>query len=436
MPDFFTGIASGWILFIFSFLYLIISMQHHEICILGAGPGGATAALHLANKGIPCVLIDKAFFPRDKVCGDALSGKVVNELKRISPELPGMLSQQEEQLPSWGIHFISPAGHKLSVPFKYNYNPGHDTPSGYISKRIDFDNFLIEQVRHRPEITLLEGMDMAKVERNGQGYTLTDKSGKYQFSTRLLIVANGAHSAFTRQEAGIKQEAEHYCAGLRAYYKNVAGLDKDNFIELHFLKDFLPGYFWIFPLPGGYANVGVGMLSETVSQKRVNLKKEMLRMIETHPEFRERFANAELMSDIKGYGLPLGSKKRVISGDNYMLVGDAASLIDPFTGEGISNAMISGRWAATQAELCLQQQNFSADFMLGYDKAVYNRLWKELKLSRHMQRLLNYPWLFNQVASKASKNKTLAETISCMFTDLDLRERLKQPSFYLKLLFN
>jgi menaquinone-9 beta-reductase len=68
-------------------------MQQHNICILGAGPGGASAALHLANKGIPCVLIDKAVFPRDKVCGDALSGKVVSELKRISPDLPTMLSE-------------------------------------------------------------------------------------------------------------------------------------------------------------------------------------------------------------------------------------------------------------------------------------------------------------------------------------------------------
>lgn len=411
-------------------------MQQHDICILGAGPGGATAALHLANKGIRCLLLDKAVFPRDKVCGDALSGKVVSELKRISPDLLSSLSQHKAQLPSWGIHFVSPAGHKLSVPFRYNYKPNQDNPSGYISKRIDFDNFLIEEVRKRPEITFLEGIDIAKIERTAQGFSLADKTGEHRFDTRLLIAANGAHSAFARRHAGIAQEPEHYCAGLRAYYKNVAGLDQDNFIELHFLKDFLPGYFWIFPLPGGHANVGVGMLSEAVSKKKVNLKKEMLRMIETHPEFKQRFAKAELISDIKGYGLPLGSKKRVVSGANYMLVGDAASLIDPFTGEGISNAMISGRWAATQAELCLQHQNFNADFMQGYDKAVYNRLWKELKLSRHMQRLLDYPWLFNQVASKASKNQALAETISCMFTDLDLRERLKKPSFYLKLLFN
>ncbi|WP_439880418.1 NAD(P)/FAD-dependent oxidoreductase [Pontibacter sp. MBLB2868] len=413
-------------------------MYKTDICILGAGPGGATTALHLAQKGISSVLIDKASFPRDKVCGDALSGKVVNELRRISPDLPGLFSQEQEvQVPSWGIHFISPGGQKLSVPFKYNYKPEVDAPAGYISKRIDFDNFLVEQVRQRSEIELMEGLDIAKYERQQDGsFLLSDKNGDVKIAARLLIVANGAQSGFTRHVAGLQQEPEHYCAGLRAYYKGVEDLDKDNFIELHFFKDFLPGYFWVFPLPNGFANVGVGMLSSAISSKKINLKKEMLRMIETHPELQKRFAHAELVGDIKGYGLPLGSKKRSLSGDNYMLVGDAGALIDPFTGEGISNAMISGRWAADQAAMCLEHQDFSASFLQQYDKAVYNRLWKELKLSRQMQKLLNYPWLFNQVANKATKNKALAETISCMFNDLDLRERLKQPSFYFKLLFN
>ncbi|GAA4426696.1 NAD(P)/FAD-dependent oxidoreductase [Pontibacter saemangeumensis] len=412
-------------------------MYQTEICVLGAGPGGATAALHLANKGIPSLLVDKACFPRDKVCGDALSGKVVNELRRIAPELPGLFSQQQEALPSWGIHFISPGGHQLSVPFKYNYNKAQDSPAGYIAKRIHFDNFLVEQVRQRPQVQLWEGVELTQYERQSDGsFILCDKSGKPLVQAKLLIVANGAQSGFARHVAQLPQEPWHYCAGLRAYYQNVAALDQDNFIELHFFKDFLPGYFWIFPLPNGHANVGVGMLSSVVSKKKVNLKKEMLRMIQEHPELQKRFANAQLIGDIKGYGLPLGSKKRTISGDNYMLVGDAGALIDPFTGEGISNAMISGRWAAEQAEKCLQEQDFSALYMQGYDKAVYNRLWKELKLSRRMQQLLDYPWLFNQVAAKASRNKALAETISCMFNDLDLRERLKQPSFYLKLLFN
>ncbi|AKD02446.1 geranylgeranyl reductase family protein [Pontibacter korlensis] len=412
-------------------------MHNTDICIVGAGPAGATAALHLANKGIPSLLIDKASFPRDKVCGDALSGKVVNELRRISPDLPAQLGELQEAMPSWGIHFISPGGHKLSVPFKYNYQPDQDTPAGYISKRIHFDNFLVQQVRQRPEVKFLEQVDVVKYKPAAEGgYVLSDKQGQPLVQTKLLLMANGAQSGFTRHVAGLDQEPEHYCAGLRTYYKGVSDMDADGFIELHFFKDFLPGYFWVFPLPGGYANVGVGMLSSAVSRKKVNLKKEMLCMIETHPELQRRFAKAELVDEIRGFGLPLGSKKRTISGDNYMLLGDAGALIDPFTGEGISNAMISGRWAAEQAAKCLEQQDFSAAFMHGYDKAVYNRLWKELKLSRQMQKLLNYPWLFDKVASKASKNQALAETISCMFNDLDLRERLKQPSFYAKLLFD
>ncbi|MBL0342093.1 MAG: hypothetical protein IPP71_14920 [Bacteroidetes bacterium] len=132
----------------------------------------------------------------------------------------------------------------------------------------------------------------------------------------------------------------------------------------------------------------------------------------------------------------MGSKKRKISGDGFMLTGDAASMIDPFTGEGISNAMYCGMTAALVAGEALKQNRFDADFLQQYDEKIYKRLWDELKLSHTMQKLCKFPWLFNFVINKAEKNRTFRETISCMFDDVDLRAKFKKPSFYFKLLFN
>ena len=410
-------------------------MTTYDICILGAGPGGATAALHLANAGHRCLLLDRAAFPRDKVCGDALSGKVINELKRIEPGLHAKLAASPLQIPSWGIDFIAPNGRQLSIPFKPKFDKATDHTAGHVAKRLDFDNFLVEEVRQRPEIDFRENVDVARTERTEGGWQLLDKAGQEIARCRLLLVANGAQSEFARKVAGHALEPNHHCAGLRTYYQNVSGLSNDNFIELHFIKDFLPGYLWIFPLPNGQANVGVGMLSKAVADKKVNLRQRLDEIIATHPTLAPRFAQAERLGPVRGFGLPLGSKRRPLSGANYFLLGDAGSLIDPFSGEGISHAMVSGRHAAVWAAAAVKANDFSPEFLKSYDKAVYNRLGQELRLSRAMQRLLNFPSLFNIVANRAASNPTLAATLSMMFMDLDLREQLRRPGFYFKLLF-
>ncbi|MDJ1468896.1 NAD(P)/FAD-dependent oxidoreductase [Cytophagaceae bacterium DM2B3-1] len=419
-------------------------MKQTHVCIIGAGPGGSTAALQLAKAGISCTLLDKAVFPRDKICGDALSGKVVSELRRIQEDFLPAIHTHTESLPSQGIHFIAPNEKWLSISFKSSesFFTSSTTNSveysgfspGYLMRRMDFDNFLIEQVKKNPLIDFQEGVEVTDYQKTEAGWVIT-ASNQQSIETKLLIVANGAQSNFTRHIAGITTEPKHFCAGLRAYYEGVEGLDLNGFIELHFLKPFLPGYFWIFPLANGYANVGVGMLSDTISRQKINLKKSMQELIQTHPALQKRFANAKLQGEIKGYGLPLGSKRRKLSGDGYMLVGDAAHLIDPFTGEGISNAMISGRWAADQAVKSIQNQVYSGDFLAGYDQAVYRRLGNELRISTRMQRLLAYPSLFNMVVNRANRNPALKQLLSSMFNDIDLRSSLRSPTFYARLLF-
>ena len=137
----------------------------YEICILGAWPGGALAALHLARAGQPCLLLDRAEFPRDKICGDALSGKVLAELRHLGGPLLERLRALGTGSASAGINFFSPNGREVSVPFR----PGDTTvrpPDGYVIKRLDFDNLLVEEVRQQPLIELRENCDVARTERN------------------------------------------------------------------------------------------------------------------------------------------------------------------------------------------------------------------------------------------------------------------------------
>ncbi|HEY8960505.1 geranylgeranyl reductase family protein [Chitinophaga sp.] len=407
-----------------------------KVCIIGAGPGGATAALQLAQLGIECIVVDKAVFPRDKVCGDGLSGKVLTLLERIDKGIGLRLQQAMFKADSWGVTFVAPNRIGMDIPYRMGYQEDMSNPRGFVCKRIDFDNFLVDEMKRRPEIRLFEGVSIDKYDLQPDGYHLSSKDGSFKVKADVVIVANGAHSGFTRDVAGIKMEPKHYVAGIRAYYKGITGLHKDNFIELHFLKNMLPGYIWIFPLPNGEANVGVGMLSNSARNKKVNLKQLMLDTLATDPVMKERFKNAELIGTIDGYGLPLGSKKRKLHGERYMLVGDAGFLIDPFTGEGIGNALYSGRIAAQQAAAAIEANDYSDTFFNAYDENVYRILGPELQVSTKLQKLIKYPWLFNMLMKMGSRNKQLKDLMSCMFHEVDLRKKLGKPMFYVKLLLN
>ncbi|NBC17047.1 MAG: geranylgeranyl reductase, partial [Bacteroidetes bacterium] len=153
-----------------------------------------------------------------------------------------------------------------------------------------------------------------------------------------------------------------------------------------------------------------------------------------HPRLRDRFAGAERIGPVKGWGLPLGSKPRTMAGDGWMLVGDAASLVDPFTGEGIGNAMVSGEQAGLWAQKAHAAGDFSGAFLQDYERDVMDRIRGELRLSYLLQRIGQWKWLLNTVIRKASRSDELADTISCMFDDMTERRRLLNPAFYLRVL--
>jgi len=116
-------------------------------------------------------------------------------------------------------------------------------------------------------------------------------------------------------------------------------------------------------------------------------------------------------------------------------VGDAASLIDPFTGEGVGNAIRSGRIAAQHLKEVFQHQRFDAAFNRKSDQKIYAMMWNEAKVSGILQRIIQYPKMVNLLVNKANKNPAFKTLIESMLDNKDPKRELLKPGFLFKLLF-
>jgi len=412
----------------------LINSVKYDVIVIGAGPAGIIFAMQLAKKNYKIALIEKEIFPRDKICGDALSLDVVNQLNLIDKNLASRFIKFANKIETKGVKIVAPSSESFDIPFNYKGKKR----VAYVSKRIDFDNFLFNELKQFQNIEIFEGSKILSINTDNSNVKVLLKNRceeEFLFTSEIIIGADGAHSYVAKQLSNNKVDYNFYSAGLRVYCENVTNFNDGNYIELHFLKEILPGYLWIFPLPNNQANIGIGMLSKTVSKKRVNLKKVLKDVIDNNPLFKERFKNAKYLETIKGMGLPLGNPKRNISGEKYLLLGDAAGLIDPFSGEGIGNAIRSGRVAALHVDDCLKKSDFSSHQNLNYDKEIYKQMAKEFSISKKLQNLIKYPRLFNFLVRKANSNIELRDFLIGTMEDVEKKKLLTKPSFYYRLFF-
>lgn len=403
--------------------------QIYDAIIVGAGPAGSTCALYAARAGLNVLLLDKSRFPRDKICGDAISGKSVNYLEEL-----GLIDQlqQSPQVAVDGIIFSAPNGKQVRVPFIPRENEA--VPPGFVCRRLIFDEILFQQAKK--SVATIEAFKVTGLlKKNDQvcGISGVDETGRDKsFQAKVVIGADGYNSVISRLLGIYEHESRHWVVATRAYYRGVAQMM--NAIEIHFVKDVLPGYFWIFPLDNGKVNVGIGMLHRELRNRSISLRQAHLAAVNS-PYFRERFENAELLGNISGWNLPVGSKKRRVCGDGYLLLGDAAGLIDPFSGEGIGNAMCSGKIAAgVLAEVC-KGVDYSAQNLRRYETQLWQNLAAELKISTWLQKLGRFQPLLNLVVSKAAKDQQVNTLISEMMAGVTARTVLLNPWTYLRLLF-
>lgn len=399
-----------------------------DVIIIGSGPAGSACALSLAGSGLDIALVDKAIFPRDKVCGDALSADVAAQLPLLSEHLMTAFAADGRKIPSYGVRLYAPDLTCVDIPFR---GEGKVT-DGHVFPRKDFDDLLLREVKAQGICDVFEGCTVTQVSEVAHGVDVATDKGR--LAAQMVVGADGANSVVARLAGNGSVDRRHHSAGLRVYYDNVKGFHEGNHIELYFFRNILPGYLWVFPLPGGRANVGIGLLSSVVSKRKINLRGELKELLATHPCLKDRFAMARPLETGKGHALPLGSRKRHLSGNRFLLAGDAAGLIDPFTGEGIGNAIRSGRVAALHLVQSFRAEDFSAEFNRAYDIEIYRRMGKELRLGYALQRLCKYPWLFNYVIRKASRSRYWHGFLTSALADVSIKMQFTDPAFYYRLL--
>jgi geranylgeranyl reductase family protein len=342
-----------------------------DVVVVGAGPAGIAAALTAHAVGLDVTVVDKASFPRDKTCGDGLTTAALRGFERLGFDptaLPGCAPVDETVL-------VSPSGRHVAVPLP------SDGRYAVVVPRAELDAALVAHARGRGvevrEATAVEGIEV------GADDVVTAQTADGCVVRARWVVAADGHYSPTRRLVGDRESRDlGTWHAVRQYFRGVA----DDRLWVAFEPDLLPGYAWVFPLPGGRANVGFGVLrSQGLSGKQLHaLWPDVL----ARPAIQEALGpHAEAEGPHRAWPIPSAFDRARLATGPALFAGDAAPVVDPLTGEGIAQAIETGELAAgaiarggTRDEVCAR-----------YRAAVDAALGTDLRFAGALQRLLATP---------------------------------------------
>ena len=397
-------------------------MQGHDydVVVVGGGPAGAAAAARLAGRGLSTVLVDRASFPRDKVCGDFVGPMALAELDDLG--LAGLAAFSATSMMSdIALHVDADPAAPLRVP-RVPGMPGY----GRVIPRLQLDAWIQDAAR-QAGATVLDGRKAEVVQQAPDAITVRGHGpeGPWQLRGRLLLGADGSNSMVARTLRGGAPPSADRMLAVRAYFDDVDG--PENLGDVWFRGDTFPGYHWLFPTAGGSANVGVGMLTATYPPSGFsrNLRDMLLRLIAEDGTARRRLRGARMRGRVLGHPLTTYNPRLPLVGDRIMLLGDAAGLINPLNGEGIQYALHSARWAADVAAGQLASDRLDAAALTGYQALVRQHLQADMAMSRLVVQLfrnsnLNAVWLgaLRSIAARAQTDPQYAYRVGCVLTGL------------------
>lgn len=332
--------------------------MRYDVIVAGAGPAGSTAARLLAERGATVLLLDKRRFPRDKPCG---GGVTVRAAAALDIDLTPVVERTV-----YGARFSL----RLGPTFDRRYRE----PLTYMTQRRRLDHFLAAAAA-AAGADFHDGEAARAIEGEGTAVGVTVRTEREVYNGRVFIGADGANGP-SRRALGLVADREEAVAlegNLRfegeipEEWRQYVGLD---------VGDLAGGYGWVFP-KGDHLNIGVGGWKYAGFTLRPKLA-ALCRRYGFDPG---------AMQDVRGHHLPLRGPGAAIARGTAALIGDAAGLVDPLSGEGIHMAFASAHLAAEAALSCLAGADGG---MQGYQRAVERRLQPELDVSHQLQEILHF----------------------------------------------
>ncbi|MBA2576279.1 MAG: geranylgeranyl reductase family protein [Euzebyaceae bacterium] len=367
-----------------------------DAVVVGAGPAGSAAAWFLAEAGHDVVLCEKETFPRDKVCGDGLTPRAVKALRML-----GLEDEAEGSVPGWdrqgGLRMYG-GGVVLDLPWPdLDDWPAHSVTA----TRSLFDHTLARNAQ-KAGVQLWEDTEvlgpvwLTESERRVAGVRYRRADGaEGVVRAPVVLAADGGSSRFAVQLGLHRDEARPMGVAVRAYYRSpraAMGM-MEGFLELSRDRpgggsELLPGYGWIFPLDDGLVNVGWGLLNTSEHFRSTNYRRTLDEWVGGFPPEWE-ITRETMVGRPRSAGLPMGHNRKPPVHRGAILVGDAAGMVNPFNGEGISYAIEAAAFAAEAVDAALRARSDSP--LHTYERAVAQAWGGYYTLGRLFVRIIGHP---------------------------------------------
>jgi menaquinone-9 beta-reductase len=394
-----------------------------DVIVVGAGPAGSTVATRLADAGHRVLLLDKAGFPRHKACSDYVSPAGEPILVELGV-LDEIVAAGASRMPAMAVH--APNGSCFLANFA-GVEPGR---AAIGLRRWHLDRILLDRARSAGAevVDRAHVRDVLREAGRVTGVAATIDGARETLRAPLVIGADGHNSAVARALGLDVPWRWPRKTGLAAHYRGVTGLDRCG--EMHVGHG---AYAGLAILEGGFVNLTVVVPSEALKARPGSLEDAFAATICSLPGIAAKLDGAERVGTIRGVG-PMGRRARRVAGDGWLLIGDAASFLDPFVGEGVVDALRGAQLAAPVASAALHAGDTSGRALAPYRAARRRAFTAKHSVSWIVQGFVNAPPLMSYVTDRLAEREELGLVLSGVLGNLRPATQALSPLYLARLL--